>query len=711
MIPVPRLGGRLGLALGSILLISMVPSAAVQKVPITFTSYHGYTGTLDYLKKVAAAYPAITELIEIGKSMKGRSIYVLVVSNLKTGTPIDTLVSLRNQRSENVKNVPPMRPYHAKPALWIDGGMRGDEFTGTEVCLYIIDKLVGGYGADPALTKLIDESAFYICPIVNPDGVFSSVDTGIAQRGNSMMEDDDHDGKVNEDGPDDLDRDGLIAQFRYRDPKGSYIVSDVDPRVMLRVAAGEAPGKDRYSVVVEDRDNDGDGKRGEDSEEGIDVSLNFPEGWWRDDQTPGGNGFYPSSSPEAHAVLEFFTNHTNILLVQSYRSSGGFTVRPFARWPDSRHDARDLAVYDRVLGRKYLELIGETVPASWLEQPAAGPSAAGASIGPAGRGRSAGASAAPSGQLRGWQHEFNEVQKTPGAHGAFLDWAHAQFGAYAVSTALWNWQRDSKGLPGYRGEDDRARWEAAFLAYQEKALGGRAFVPWKRFTHPDLGDGEIGGWVSTYAGANAIPGESLAGVCETQWQFELFKAGLLPRLEITEVKGTVLYAGSGTGAALVSPQGDVITVKPGTSGSRYRVIQVTATIANTGQLPTHTATGATLRGNREDVVWLLADRDKVTFLQGAAWQRLGTLAGVLALPGGPPAAAAGGGRGAGRGGAAGAQAMPGQLREQRPAVTAPSQTGNLRVVTWLVGVTGETSLKVAVTSQKGGTKVKDVVIN
>ena len=53
---------------------------------------------------------------------------------------------------------------------------------------------------------------------------------------------------------------------------------------------------------------------------------------------------------------EFFTNTTNILLVQSFHTSGGFTYRPFARWPDSRIAAEDLAVFDQVMGPKYKEL-------------------------------------------------------------------------------------------------------------------------------------------------------------------------------------------------------------------------------------------------------------------------------------------------------------------------------------------------------------------
>ena len=743
--PSRRLLGRLGLVTALGLLVGASPGAVVQKAPapvaasrvaITFTDYHGYTGAADYLKRVAAAYPAITELIEIGRSNTNRPVFVLIVTNRKTGVALDSLVPLRHVRLEGkepVTNVTPMKPDQAKPGVWIDGGTHGNEYTGTEVCLYIIDKLVSGYGADADLTRLIDSSTFYICPAVNPDGVFNSVEKGIAQRGNSMLEDNDGDGKVNEDGPDDLDGDGVLRQFRYRDPKGPFVISEADPRIMVRLAQNETTSRPRYAVITEDKDNDGDGRRGEDGESGIDVNRNFPEGWYRDTQEQGGTGAYPSSSPESRAVLEFFTNHTNILMVQSYHTSGGFTYRPLARWPDSRLDAKDLAVYDRVMGKKYLELIGEPVPAAWQDAkpPAAVPGRGGSEAGladdqqPQGRGRAAAAAPRATAQPgpgapappRGFRHAYNDTASTPYGYGVFLDWAYAQFGAYAMSTELWNWQKDTKGLAGYAGENDRVKWEAAYIGWQEKALGGRAFKAWTPFKHPELGDGEIGGWTSRYGSGNAIPGESLLGVCEVHWQFERFKASLLPRLDITSAKGRVLYTTNDPGAPSATAQGDTVTIAKGRKAGRYRIIEITAAVANTGPLATHLGRGASLRGNRGDVVWLIGDRDRIRFLQGTPWVRLGTLDGTMPIPGyqprpQPSSMEIGAMTGRGRGGfGGGAAPIGGQLRLQRPEETPMPADGATREFTWLVAVEGDVPLKIALSSQKGGTVVKDVAVN
>ncbi|MBE0617878.1 MAG: hypothetical protein IH608_08140, partial [Proteobacteria bacterium] len=178
------------------------------------------------------------------------------------------------------------------------------------------------------------------------------------------------------------------------------------------------------------------------------------------------------------------------------------------------------------------------------------------------------------------------------------------------------------------------------------------FVPWSRYNHPELGQGEVGGWVTTHTGGNALPGPSLEHVADVHWQFELFKAGLLPKLAITEAKAETLSSSGGT-----------------------RVVKVTAKVENTGALATHVARGAELAGNRNDAIWLVGDRDQVKLLQGSAWHDLGVLDGTMEIPG----------------------------IEGAPA-------GNTREVTWLVSVEGSPSLKVVLTSQKGGTHVREVPV-
>ena len=693
-----------------------VSSPAAQKIPIRFDDYHGYTGAATYIKAVAAVYPEITELIEIGRSnLHQRPIYVLVITNMKTGTTIDQHVKLTHMRNLEVKDVFHPKPYLGKPGQYIDGGMHGNEFTGSEVCLYIIDKLVSGYGSDPEITGLIDTKVFYINPAANPDGMFNSLEREWSQRGNSFAIDDDNDGRINEDGPDDLNGDGHITQFRSKDAKGEYVMDDADPRLMIRLGPNEATAKQRYSVILEDKDNDGDGKRGEDNESGFDINRNFPEGWWTEENVPGGTGRYPTSLPEARALVEFAVNHRNILMVQNFHTSGGFTYRVPGTAPDTALSAKDVAVYDLILGKKYLEIIGEKIPEAWLKPERMAEFRAKL------RETSRNKYAMERGyeMPRGWIMGYNEERDQRYGFGMVIDWWFQQFGAYAVTTELWNPENDIQGFPKVDPQDPDARnaRERAQLKWQDEKYGGKLFISWKPFKHPELGEGEIGGWISKYR-SNAWPGEPLSGVCEKHWQFELFRAGLLPEVVITNAQAKVLYETNNAREAKAVVQGDEVTIKKGASKGKYKVVEVTALIENKGKLATHVARGAQLIENREDVVWLIGDREKLTFLQGEPYQKLGVLDGTLAIPGMGVGAASAAGQRRGAGGGPpqlspqmppGIPGMPAGQRSPSGGRAAQVQpTGPRREVKWLVAVEGDTPLKVVVSSQKGGTAVKDL---
>ena len=93
---------RLCFSFAACLLLVAAQSAFAQRVQIDFDEFHGHDGTVDYIRDVARAYPNITELIEIGQTTMGRTTYVLVISNMRTGTTIDQHVELRNPRREGV---------------------------------------------------------------------------------------------------------------------------------------------------------------------------------------------------------------------------------------------------------------------------------------------------------------------------------------------------------------------------------------------------------------------------------------------------------------------------------------------------------------------------------------------------------------------------------------------------------------------------------
>jgi hypothetical protein len=519
----------------------------------------------------------------------------------------------------------------------------------------------------------------------------------MSQRTNSALIDDDGDGRVNEDGPEDLNGDGHITQFRYRDPEGGYVVDDVDPRLMIRLGRGETTSKPRYSVVTEDMDNDGDGERGEDGERGIDLNRNYPEGWWRDERTGGGSGAYPLSAVETRAEAEFLTNNPNILMAQTYHTSGGFTYRAMGTQPHTAMDERDVAVFDRIMGKRYLELIGEEVPEAWT---VSGPlDEFKAQLQETSENRYA---IMRGYELpRGWRVSYNEAQDRRYSYGMAADWMYKQLGMFAICTELWNSGKDMRGIPTFTGEGAQVERERALLKYQDEEFGGRFFIPWQAFNHPELGAGEIGGWIPRYRGGNAFPGESLLWVVDTHYQFEIFRAGLLPDIQIVDVNVNVLASTDDPAEAATAIETGEVPQGGGSGQARFKVVEVSAVVENQGVLATHTAEGVELRGNREDVVWLIGDRDRIRFLQGSAVQRIGVLAGAEPIPGFEDSAAAGPAQPRRRQG----------MRQGRAGGDQPTQQeGNRREVTWLIAVEGDSPLKVLVSSQKGGTKVREVSI-
>ncbi len=652
---------RLSILTMLVALLPLMNMAAKQKVPITFDKYHGYTGTVDYLKKVAAAYPDITELMQIGTSALGRPMYLLVVSNMKNGNTIDRYVKLENPRAENIKNVIPEKSHLGKPGHFMSGATHGNEYTGTEVCLYIIDKLVSGYGDDNVITDLVDRVAFYILPIDNPDGVYNSVELGIPQRSNSMYRSADLEGKPVPD--------GLTSQFRFKSPDGEFVTDEADPRLMIRLRQGETTTRDRYRVLTEYYDNAGNRRKAQLPTDGFDMNRNYPEGWWTEDGKPGGTGYYPTSAPEVHARVEFFMNHRNILNAQSFHTSGGFTYRAMGTAPHTSMNETDVAYFDFLMGRKYLEILGDEVPEAWLNPEKLNEYKA--AMKEKGANKYA--------QMRGyelpagWRVSYNEVADRRYGYGMDSDWLYAQLGIWAVTTELWNPAKDIPGLVVEGGGDQRMNLQRALLKYQDEKYGGTLFVNWKKFNHPEHGDGEIGGWKTIYASNNAFPGEPLLNVCEKHWQFEKFRAELLPKLAITEATARLII-NSNQNEATATIADNTVTISKGKGSGKYRLVEVKAVIENKGALPTHITRGTTLTNLREDVVWLIADRKSIDFIEGQPWQRIGVLGGTTAIPG-------------------------------------VIRGGNTRSeVKWIIGVKGDTPLRIVVSSQKGGTVVKELTV-
>ena len=183
----------------------------------------------------------------------------------------------------------------------------------------------------------------------------------------------------------------------------------------------------------------------------------------------------------------------------------------------------------------------------------------------------------------------------PGAttDGSLSEWAYHQFGVVGLASRVWQGPELPEPRPAAAGApagaipaDGEARW----LFWNDHVMGGRAFVPFAPFDHVALGKIELGGWKP---GVRLNPPvEQVGSLARGHVAFLVELAQRLPRLAIRDVK--VEAKGGG-------------------------IFQVSATVANDGELPTALAQG--VRTRKADPVRVRLDPGTARILAGPARAR------------------------------------------------------------------------------------------
>ena len=108
--------------------------------------HHSHKAMTLFLQTVAKLYPRITHLYSIGKSVKGRDLWVMEISdNPGTHEP-------------------------GEPEFKYIGNMHGNEVVGRETLLLLIQVLCENYQKVQAITSLVNYTRIHIMPSMNPDG-------------------------------------------------------------------------------------------------------------------------------------------------------------------------------------------------------------------------------------------------------------------------------------------------------------------------------------------------------------------------------------------------------------------------------------------------------------------------------------------------------------------------------------------------------------
>ena len=109
-------------------------------------AYQGYDSIVQVLQSTVADHPEICRLQWLGESVKGRDLWAVLVTD--------------NPDIEE-----------DEPEFKYIGAMHGDESVGAEMCLRFLDLLTTEYGLDQRITTLVDTTAIWILPVMNPDGL------------------------------------------------------------------------------------------------------------------------------------------------------------------------------------------------------------------------------------------------------------------------------------------------------------------------------------------------------------------------------------------------------------------------------------------------------------------------------------------------------------------------------------------------------------
>ena len=497
------------------------------------SKYHTYEEMTKDLKSLTSSGQNIANMISLGTTIERRDIWAVTLG----GKNADT-----------------------RHAVLIVGGAEADRIIGSELALEFMRSLIRGYGTLDSITSLVNSTTFYIIPRVNPDASEAFFGTPrYARKFNARPVDEDHDGTSDEDGPDDINSDGLITLMRVLDSRGEWIPHPDDPRIMKK--ADRSKGETgMYKVLTEGFDNDKDEQWNEDERGGVDFDRNFPHNYRS--FSPGA-GPYQISETETRAVTEFCDSHPNIAVVITF-ASGDNLHNPWKKEPrqgpvlPEGRSRRRMMMED---GEDYTPRLITSV----LEDDE---------------------------QYYSYISEkFREITKLKGApsgvktEGSFCEWGYYHFGRWSLSAVPW-WIPESeekgpdttqKKRPETRKErgpeekPDEYTDQIRALKWFDSQGNKDDFVNWQEVRHRDYPDQkvEVGGF-RPFVLINP-PAESIGTIAQRYNTFITWLASRLPDISINNIR--------------VEPIGG-------------KIFRIKADIVNTGYFPTNSAIGNRVRWPR-----------------------------------------------------------------------------------------------------------------
>lgn len=526
-----------------------------------------------------------------------------------------------------------------KPGLLIVAGIDGRHTSGPAIAR----ELVGHLEREADL----EHATVYVIPRVNRDAQDRD-DSGHAVPGGTLTKEDaDRDGRLDEDGPQDLNGDGHITMMRTTEPSPKYgitlthVVDPDQPRLMRRADASKGEVA-THAMLPEASDQDGDGAMGEDGAGGVDLNKNFPYRW---PEYANGNGAYPLSEPESKALATWLLGKPNIMATIVYGPHDTIINVPAANGYD--HTGRvpkGLERADKELMDRLSEQYKESTKLKQAEKESLDGSFAGwayAHLGLVTIATNPWQRPEPPKEEGETDEGADEQEEQPAEEPKPDEPPFVMIGDFklvltqdAIQGAMSEIQSMSpqeqearmeafqalpaetqqrvmtiaQGAPDPMAEQEeskpqrptraprktgKASDDAKWLAYADRV--GEGYVDWQPYDHPQLGPVEIGGFVPGFK-MNA-PQDAHEGIIEAQGEFIEQLLAMLPRVVIEDPVVEKVEGG---------------------------VWRVSMTVRNDGELPTRTALGAKARRLTPYVLALDVPQD--TLIAGSTINRTDSIA-------------------------------------------------------------------------------------
>jgi len=399
----------------------------------------------------------------------------------------------------------PRQRRDTRPAVLVVGSVHPPHLLGSELATRLARRLVEEAESEASVRRMLDRVTFYVIPRPGPDACAAFLRRPYFERaGNERPTDDDRDGRVDEDPPDDLNGDGLITMLRVEDASGAYVPHPEDDRVMVE-ADPQKQERGRYALYVEGRDDDRDEALNEDPAGGVAFNRNFT---FRYPYFEPGAGPHQVSEVETRAVADFAFSHPNIAVVLCFTPEDNLVApwKPDAEAEEARIKttllAADAPYFNRV-AEAYRKILDRDDPPD-----------------------------------------------APEAKGSFAEWAYFHYGRWSFACRGW-WppevettqrEDDDEDHDEDNEHDERGQHDLNALRWfaREKIDG---FVDWRPIVHPDLPGRkvEVGGF-KPFLRLNP-PADRLEPLADRHWQYLRTLVERMPRVVIRQAKAEPLGRG------------------------------------------------------------------------------------------------------------------------------------------------------------------------